>query len=108
MKSVFYLFLLALCAVLLVGCENQEYADLAEAIRAGATLGENIEIDGMDVSGMEVAKARRALLAQQDAYLASLQYEIRAGEGVAHANAAELGAASDLDDVLLKALCDTQ
>lgn len=108
MKSVFYLFLLALCAVLLVGCENQEYADLAEAIRAGATLGENIEIDGMDVSGMEVAKARRALLAQQDAYLASLQYEIRAGEGVAHANAAELGAASDLDDVLLKALCVTQ
>ncbi len=97
-------FLLAFACALLAGCAERDYADIAEAIRSGAVLGENIEIDGIDVSGMEAAQARRILTGKRDAYLASLQYEIRAGEATAHANAAELGASSDLDDVLLRAL----
>ena len=108
MKRVRWLLFLALGIALLSGCEKREYADIAEAIRAGAVLGENIEINGEDVSRMEVALARRILTEQQDAYFSSLQYEIRAGEKKAHVSAAELGALWDLDDVLLKALCLTQ
>ncbi len=108
MKRVRLLLILTLGITLVSGCGKSEYADIAEAIRAGAVLGENIEIDGIDVSGMEVARARRALIAQREAYLSSLEYEIRAGEGSVHANAAELGASSDLDDVLLKTLCLSQ
>lgn len=105
MKRVRLVLILALGIVLVSGCGKSEYADIAEAIRAGAVLGENIEIDEMDVSGMEVARARRALSREKDAYLASLQYEVHAGEGSVHVSAAELGASSDLDDVLLRALC---
>ena len=76
MKRVRLVLILALGIVLVSGCGKSEYADIAEAIRAGAVLGENIEIDGMDVSGMEVARARRALSREKDAYLASLQYEL--------------------------------
>ena len=108
MKRVRLVLILALGIVLVSGCGKSEYADIAEAIRAGAVLGENIEIDGMDVSGMEVVRARRALSREKDAYLASLQYEVHAGEGSVHVSAAELGASSDLDDVLLRALCLAQ
>ena len=99
MKRVRWLLFLALGIALLSGCEKREYADIAEAIRAGAVLGENIEINGEDVSRMEVALARRILTEQQDAYFSSLQHEIRAGERNVHVSAAELGASWNLDDV---------
>ena len=108
MKRVRWLLFLALGIALLSGCEKRKYADIAEAIRAGAVLGENLEINGTDIPRMEVALARRILTEQQDAYFSSLQYEIRAGERKVHVSAAELGALWDLDDVLLKALCLTQ
>lgn len=57
MKRVRLVLILALGIVLVSGCGKSEYADIAKAIRAGAVLGENIEIDEMDVSGMEVARA---------------------------------------------------
>ena len=93
---------LGLC--LLSGCGESEYADIGEAIRIGAVLGENIVINDIDVSGMGVAEARRKLMAAQEAYLAQLQYEIHAGADTVHINALELGTYTDLDDVLMDAL----
>lgn len=92
-----------LCAVLLSGC-GQGYADTAEAIRAGAVLGENIIIDNIPVSGMPVGEARRLLLAEREKALDASLYEIRAGEKHVRKSAAELGAYYDVDAVLGEAL----
>jgi len=102
-KRACLLFVIA-WAALFFGCGRKEYMDVAEAVRVGAVLGENILIDGIEVSGMGVAQARKLLLAQHREELGDLQYELRAGEKTAVRNAAELGAGFDVDTALLEAL----
>lgn len=101
-RSCVLIFLL--CAILLSGCGKREYADVAEAVRAGAVLGENIMIDGIFVSGMGVAEARKTLLSARQEMLQAMRFEIVAGEKHVHCSAADLGAGYGVDAALKEAL----
>ncbi|MBQ3200941.1 MAG: VanW family protein, partial [Clostridia bacterium] len=99
-----WILVFLLCAALLSGCQKQEHADVAEAVRAGAVLGENIVIDGIPVSGMAVAEARKRLLSVRQEQLQAVCFTVAAGEKQVNCNAADLGAGYDVDEALLQAL----
>ena len=60
MKNTAVCLLILLCAIMLAGCAK-EYSGIEEAESSGATLGECILIDNVDVSGMTPAGAVAAV-----------------------------------------------
>jgi len=103
MKRIIILIAFALFALALTGCKEKQYASIEEAVTDGAVLGERIAIDGIDVSGMGVLEARRAVTAAHRARVEALSYIVRAGGESVLIPGAKLGIAFDTDAVLARA-----
>lgn len=91
-------------ALLLYACARPSYGTLAEAQEQGARLGENIRIDGVDVSGLTPKEAEALLEEAHRASLADQGYQILAGEESLVIPAASLPIAFNTEAVLLEAL----
>ncbi len=87
----------------LTGCEQKDYANIEEAVRDSAVLGDKITIDGTDVSGMEVLDARKLLAADQQARITQLTFEVHVGEESVSVSGSALGLRYNLDEVLAQA-----
>jgi len=87
----------------LTGC-SKRYETIQEAVQDNATMGKHVFIDGVDVSGMGVADAWKAVTARHKQVLSSLRYEVKAGEKNQTIFASGLRISFDLNDVLLEAL----
>lgn len=101
-KTVVYL-LTMLAAFSLPGCAKQ-YADMDEAQRSGAVLGECIYIDDVDVSGMTPAQAVSAVEQAHTRTLKDIYYTITAGEDSLDINASLLPISFDTRDTVMDAL----
>ena len=98
------IYLAAMIAVLsMPGC-TKEYADMDEAQSSGATLGECILIDDVDVSGMTPAEAVTAIEQAHTKTLKGLYYTITAGEDSLDINAALLPISFDTREKVMEAL----
>ncbi|MEA4970400.1 MAG: VanW family protein [Candidatus Pelethousia sp.] len=96
---LYALFVLLFCA-----CAAPAYGSLAEAAESGARLGENIRIDGVDVSGLTPAEAEVLLDEAHQAALSAQSYPILADGETLEIPAASLPIAFDTEAVLLRAL----
>ena len=103
MKRFVFLAAALFCTLLAVGCQSRQYATIEEAVRDGARLGENIIIDGVDVSGLEILEARRVLSGAQEQRIAELSYTVRARGEDALIRGTELGTGFNTDSVLAHA-----
>lgn len=90
-------------AMLLFGCAPK-YADMEQAQSAGATLGECIYIDGVDVSGLTPAEAVLAVEQAHTDTLKELNYTVIAGEDRLDISAAMLPISFDTRNVVMEAL----
>ena len=93
----------ALLCLCLSAC-SAGYDSLAEAEKAGARLGECIEIDGVDVSGMAPSEAYSALEQAHREALQSIRYTVTAEEDSIEIAADLLPIAFDTEETILKAL----
>ena len=97
-------FIIALFALAaLCGCANEQYASFEEAVRAGKTLEDGIRIDGIDVSNMELTRARRLINENNQLRAKSIRYDIKLSGKAETVYASELGVSFNTDDVLLQA-----
>ena len=97
-------FIIALFALAaLCGCANEQYASFEEAVRAGKTLEDGIRIDGIDVSNMELTRARRLINENNQLRAKSIRYDIKLSGKAETVYASELGVIFNTDDVLLQA-----
>lgn len=103
MKNTAVCLLILLCAIMLAGCAK-EYSGIEEAESSGATLGECILIDNVDVSGMTPAGAVAAVEAAHTETLKGLYYTITAGEDSLDINAALLPISFDTRETVMEAL----
>ena len=103
MKRFLLFFALIAFSFSLVGCREKQYATIEEAAMDGAVLGEKIIIDGIDVSGMPVLEARRALMSAQDKRVAANRCTVRAGGVSVVIEGDSLGINFDTDAVLAQA-----
>lgn len=96
--------LYAAFAFLFCACAAPAYGSLAEAAESGARLGENIRIDGVDVSGLTPGDAKALLDEAHQTALSAQSYHILASEETLDIPAASLPIAFDTEAVLLRAL----
>lgn len=96
--------LYAALALLFCACAAPVYGSLAEAAESGARLGENVRIDGVDVSGLTPAEAEALLDETHQATLSAQSYPILAGGETLEIPATSLPIAFDTEAVLLRAL----
>ncbi len=95
----------AVSAMFLAGCaQREEFQTVEEAVNGGAVLGENINIDGLDVSGMGVLEARKLLRAEQQKRVDAFEITFSAGERSHTVRGNELRIEFNTDQVLLEAL----
>ncbi|MEG1547654.1 MAG: VanW family protein [Clostridia bacterium] len=93
-----------LFAVTLMLCACAQYQDIQGAEQGNAVLGENIFIDGIDVSGMDAGEAKQKITQAHNDALAQITYMVRAGEDSVSICGSELPINDNLDEVLLLAL----
>ncbi len=103
MKRLVLLAAALICMFFLFGCEQKQYATLEEAVRDGVVLGENILIDGTNVSGLGVLEARRVLSDVQAARVARISFTVRAGDNSVDVRAETLGIRFNTDEILARA-----
>lgn len=89
---------------LLCACSGPAYGSLDEAEAGGARLGENISIDGVNVSGLAPSEAAARLEEAHKAALAGLRYQVRAGDETLEISGGSLPIRFNTEEVLLKAL----
>lgn len=92
-----------LTAISMCGCAEHNYANIREAIEGDAKLGNNIVIDGMDVSGMDVASARRRILRLFEDKVRALEITVSADSESCVIRGELLGISLDVDNVLADA-----
>lgn len=103
MKKLTIYLLMLFIAVQAFGCAP-EYTDVEQAQSAGATLGEHIYIDDVNVSGMTPADAVNAVERAHTQKLKELYYTIIADEDSLDISAALLPISFDTRNVVMEAL----
>ena len=103
MKKTAVCLMALLAAASVLGCAKK-YTDMEDAQNSGATLGECILIDDVDVSGMTPAQAVSAVEEAHTRTLKGLYYTITAGEDSLDINAALLPISFDTRDTVMEAL----
>ncbi len=91
---VFKVFLAVMLIGFCAGCRMVEDTD---------KLGNDILIDGLDVSGMTVSEAREALIKHHEALLSDIDIKVRAGDREITRSAQELGFEYDTEAALMEA-----
>lgn len=104
MKPTLLLQYILILLLLVCACTAPSPGSLQEAQAQGATLGRQIYIDGVDVSGMTVQEARDALAQAHANALAVWEYEFVAGADALTLSAASLPIHFDVDAALSQAL----
>ncbi|MBR5291992.1 MAG: VanW family protein [Clostridia bacterium] len=103
MKKIALYLLILLAAASLCGCAKK-YTDMEDAQNSGATLGECIFIDNVNVSGMTPVQAVSAVEQAHTQMLKGLYYTITAEEDSLDINAALLPITFDTRDTVMEAL----
>lgn len=104
MKRCFFLLYIALVFLFCACAGPAVYGTLAEAQAQGIRLGENIYIDGVDVSGLTPEEAQSRLKEAHQAALSGQSYQILAGEASLEIPATSLPISFNTEAVLLEAL----
>lgn len=95
----------AFAVLFAAGCaQNEQFNTINEAVSGSAVLGENITIDGQDVSGMEVLEARKRLRAAQQERVDAFSITVSAGQRTHTVTGSDLRIEFNTDQVLLEAL----
>ena len=92
-------FVLLLCA-----CASPSYGSLTEAQGQGARLGENITIDGIDVSGLTPNEAMERLTEAQQSSISTQSYQILAEDKSLDIPASSLPISFNTESVVLESL----
>lgn len=103
MKKSFMLLVAALFVLSMPGC-TKNYASMEDAQNSGATLGECILIDDVNVSGMTPAEAVSAVEEAHTQTLKGIYYTVTAGEDSLDINAALLPISFDTREKVMEAL----
>lgn len=96
--------LYAALVFLLCACASPSYGSFSEAESSGARLGENIFIDGADVSGLTLSEAAVRLEEAHKAALAASSYHMLADGESLKISAGDLPISFNTESVLLAAL----
>ncbi|MDR0840321.1 MAG: VanW family protein [Christensenellaceae bacterium] len=104
MKKILHITANMLLILSLCGCASPNYGSTAEASDSGATLGKQVFIDEVEVSGMTVEQAIQALEPAQAIRLKGITYTVAAPQGAVAFTADALPIEFNTHEVLLEAL----